>query len=259
MRIIPRVWIGLAIFLGYCAVIVIVTKLGGVPFPEIGKSAETTLKGAVLPLGVAAVLLAITTSTLGWWRPALFERRRSHHRWPIIAPVIMFLAAVLNLFNTDWSKFDATFLVSLIALGLLVGFCEELMARGLLLTSLRSSLTEVWVWFLSSLLFGVMHMLNVLLGGPLQGTLSQAGLAFASGTAFYILRRVTGSLIFAMVLHGLWDVSVFAVGFAPKEASLAPLLVYVVAVLSLAFVYWVIKGANEKLGVRGHSSQAVPA
>lgn len=33
MRVIPRVWIGLAIYLGYCAVIVIVTKLGGVPFP----------------------------------------------------------------------------------------------------------------------------------------------------------------------------------------------------------------------------------
>ena len=258
MRVTPRVWIGLAIFLGYCAVIVIVTKLGGVPFPEIGKSAETTWKGAVLPLGVAAILLAITTTALGWWRPALFDRQRAHHRWPIIAPAIMAVAAVLNLFNTDWSKFDASFLASLLALGVLVGFCEELMARGLLLTSLRSSMREVWVWFVSSFLFGVMHMLNVLLGGPFQGTINQAGLAFASGTAFYILRRVTGSLIWAMILHGLWDVSVFAVGFAPKEASFAPLLVFLVAGLSLAFVYWVIKGTDERLGVRG-APAAVPA
>lgn len=51
MRVTPRIWIGLAIYLGYLAVIAIVTILGGVPFPEIGKSAETTLKGEVLPLG----------------------------------------------------------------------------------------------------------------------------------------------------------------------------------------------------------------
>ena len=259
MRVAPRVWIGLAIYLGYCAVIVIVTKLGGVPFPEIGKSAETTLKGAVLPLGVAAVLLIITTTALGWWRPALFERQRSHHRWPIIAPLVMAIASILNLINTDWSKFDATFLGSLLALGVLVGFCEELMARGLLLTALRSGLKEFWVWFLTSVLFGVMHMLNVLFGAPVQGTISQVGLAFASGTAFYIARRVTGSLVWAMVLHGLWDTSVFAVGFAPKELSFAPLLVFVVAALSLAFVYWVIKGADEKPGVRGSAVAAVPA
>lgn len=259
MRVIPRVWIGLAIYLGYCAVIVIVTKLGGVPFPEIGKSGETTLKGAVLPLGVAAVLLIITTAALGWWRPALVERQRAHHRWPIIAPLVMVVASVLNLLNTDWSKFDATFLVSLIALGVLVGFCEELMARGLVLTSFRAGLAEVWVWFFTSLLFGLMHMLNVLLGAPFQGTINQVGLAFASGTAFYILRRVTGSLIWAMVLHGMWDVSVFAVGFAPKEQSFAPLLVFLVAALSLAFVYWVIKGTDEKPGVRGSASATVPA
>jgi len=42
MRVTPRARIGLAIFLGYCATIVIVTKLGGVSSTDIGKSAETT-------------------------------------------------------------------------------------------------------------------------------------------------------------------------------------------------------------------------
>jgi len=80
----------------------------------------------------------------------------------------------------------------------------------------------------------------------LGSSLTQAALAFASGTAFYILRRVTGSLIWAMVLHGLWDVSVFAVGHAPVGASFGAFLGPVVGVLSLATVYWVIKGTNEK-------------
>ena len=98
---------------------------------------------------------------------------------------------------------------------------------------------------LSSLLFGLMHLLNVALGAPFSGTIAQVAIAFGSGTAFYILRRVTGSLIAAMVLHGLWDVSVFAVGFAPKGTVFATLLAPVIAALSLAVVYSVIKGTNE--------------
>ena len=45
-----------------------------------------------------------------------------------------------NLFNTDWSKFDLSFLLSLIALGICVGFSEEMMSRGLVLTAFRSRL-----------------------------------------------------------------------------------------------------------------------
>ena len=60
----------------------------------------------------------------------------------------------------EWSKFDASFLLSLIALGISVGFSEEMMSRGLVLTAFRSRLSEGWVWFLTSLLFGAMHLVN---------------------------------------------------------------------------------------------------
>lgn len=246
MRVAPRIWIGVAIWIGYVVVIVTVTLLSGVPFPKIGTSADSTWRGAVMDLAAGGALLAIVATLLGWWRPALFEKHRSHHKWPIFVPIIMFVAAILNLFNTDWSAFDTSFILSLVALGVLVGFSEELMARGLVLTAFRARLHEGWVWFLTSALFGLMHLANALLGAPLQASLSQAGLAFASGTAFYILRRVTGSLIWAMVLHGLWDVSVFAVGHAPLAPAFGAVLGPVVGILSLATVYWVIKGTNER-------------
>ncbi|MGA1838736.1 CPBP family intramembrane glutamic endopeptidase [Herbiconiux sp. 11R-BC] len=246
MRIAPRAWIGFAIWAGYVVVIVTVTLLSGVPFPDIGTSAESTWRGAVLDLAVAAVLLVVVTSLLGWWRPALVERRRSHHKWPVFVPIVMAVVAVFNLANTDWSQFDASFLLSLIALGVLVGFNEEMMARGLVLTAFRSRWREGWVWALSSALFGLMHLANALLGAPLASSLQQAVLAFASGTAFYILRRVTGSLIWAMLLHGLWDVSVFSVGHAPVSTPFAALLAPVVGILALAVVYWVIKGTDER-------------
>ncbi len=246
MRVKPRVWIGFAIWVGYLIVIVAVTKLMGVPFPKIGTTAENTWKGAVADLAVAAVLLVITTAALGWWRPALFERRRSHHKWPIFVPIVMLLVAIANLATTDWSKFDASFVLSLVCLGVLVGFNEEILARGLLLTAFRSRLREGWVWFLSSLLFGAMHLLNIALGAPASGTLSQVVLAFASGTAFYIVRRVTGSLIWAMLLHGIWDASVFSVGHAALGTPYAGILAPLVGVLAVAVVFWVIKGTDEK-------------
>jgi membrane protease YdiL (CAAX protease family) len=250
---------GFLIWIGYIVVVFVVTKLMGVPYTRIGASAGETWRGAVVDLAVAAVLLVITTSLLGWWRPALFERRRSRHVWPIFVPILMAIVALVNIFTTDWSKFDASFILALVALGVLVGFNEELMARGLVLTAFRSRLHEGWAWFLSGALFGLMHLVNAGLGAPLGGTLTQVALAFASGTAFYIVRRVTGSLVWAMLLHGLWDVSVFAVGHAPLGVPFASFLAPVIGVLALAVVYWVIKGADEGGGmpparVRSNSS-----
>ena len=246
MRVTPRIWIGLAIYVGYVLVIYVVSKLSGVAYTDIGTSAESTWRGAVMDLAVGAVLLTITTWLLGWWKPALFERKRSHHKWPIFVPALMLVVAIVNLFNTDWSRFDASFLLSLLALGIAVGFCEELMSRGLLLTAFRSRLPEVWVWLLTSVLFGAMHLVNAALGAPVVNTLGQVVLAAMTGTSFYIVRRVTGSLIWAMALHGIWDISVFSVGFAPIGAAWTLSLVPVIGILAVVVVRWVITGADEK-------------
>ena len=246
MRVTPRIWIGLAIYVGYVLVIYVVSKLSGVAYTDIGKSAEFTWRGAVLDLAVGAVLLTITTWLLGWWKPALLERKRSHHKWPIFVPALMLVVAIVNLFNTDWSRFDASFLLSLLALGIAVGFCEELMSRGLLLTAFRSRLPEVWVWLLTSVLFGAMHLVNAALGAPVVNTLGQVVLAAMTGTSFYIVRRVTGSLIWAMALHGIWDISAFSVGFAPIGAAWTLYLVPVIGILAVVVVRWVIIGTDEK-------------
>lgn len=68
---------------------------------EIGTCAEFTWRGAVLDLAVGAVLLAITTGLLWWRKPALFERKRAHHKWPIFVPAPMLVVAVANLIDTE--------------------------------------------------------------------------------------------------------------------------------------------------------------
>jgi uncharacterized protein len=246
MRAAPRAGTGVAVWAVYVAVITVVSLASGVPYTDIGDSPGTLWRGAVLDLAVGSAVLVAITSWLGWWRPALRERRRSAHRWPVVAPVLMFLLALGNLAVTDWSRVGLDYLVAAVALGVLVGFAEELTTRGLLLTGLRGSVREGVAWFVSSALFGLMHGVNVVLGADVGPTAQQVVLAFAAGTVFYILRRVTGSLVWAMLLHGLWDTSLFLQAHAPAGPDLFAFGQLAVAVLALVVVRWVIVGADER-------------
>lgn len=248
LKVRPRIWIGLAIFVGYLAVVVAIQAASGIPYDAWGESGANLFFGGGLSLIIAAVLLAITTTLLGWWRPALFDRERSRHRWPIVVPIVMAVAAVMNLAGTDWSAYDGAFFAASLVL-LLVGFTEELVCRGLLLVSLRSRLGEGWVWFITSALFGLSHLVNILLGAADSSTAFQVGAAFLAGTSFYILRRTTGSLVLAMVLHGVWDFSVFAtgVGHAGDITAIANVIYLGAGLFGLVAVAFVIRGANERL------------
>lgn len=253
-RVHPRVWIGLAIWLGELLIVFAVQALSGVPYDLWGNSASNLFFGAGVSLIVATVLLAITTSLLGWWGPALHDRARSKHRWPIFIPILAFVAVGLNLAATDWSAFSGAFLAASLVL-CLVGFTEEIVNRGLLLVGLRSRLSEGWVWFLTSLLFALSHMVNIALGAEAGGTLVQVFFAFLSGTTFYILRRVTGSLWWAMLLHGAWDFSVFAVGIgdASDLAAIANVVEPTAGIIGLICVVFVIRGADERVTSAAHA------
>ena len=257
LKVRPRVWIGFVIYLGYVGVVFTIQLLSGVPYDELGQSGGNLFFGAGVSLIVATVLLAITTTLLGWWRPALFDRHRSV-RWPIIAPILMAVALVFNLVSTDWASYDGAFFAASLVL-LLVGFTEELTTRGLLLTGLRGGLNEGWVWFISTALFALMHLLNATSGQSLGATIQQVGFAFLAGTIFYILRRTTGTLIWAMVLHGLWDFSTFAVthGTPGPLAGVGGTFELFAGVVALIAVAFVIRGAHERTATARRPADAL--
>jgi membrane protease YdiL (CAAX protease family) len=246
VKIRPRVRVGLAIYVGYVAVVYAIQGLTGVPYDELGDSGRNLFVGAGISLIAGTILLAITTTLLGWWRPALYERKRSV-RWPIIAPILLAVALLFNLVSTDWGSYDGAFFAASLVL-ILVGFTEEITTRGLLLTALRSRFSEVWVWLLTSALFALMHLLNAFTGQAIGPTIQQMVFAFVAGTILYILRRVTGTLIWAMVLHGLWDFSTFAVthGTPSPLAGLGGVVEITAGVVGLIVVAFVIRGAQER-------------
>ncbi|MFC4613116.1 CPBP family intramembrane glutamic endopeptidase [Cellulomonas algicola] len=249
MRVQPRAWIGLAVWVLYGLVVVVVQKASRIPYTEFGESPSNLWRGAVLSLVVGAVVLAVVTTWLRWWPPALRERRTTRAKWTIIAPALLLVAVIGNLAGTRWSAVSLDFVVAALALGVFVGFTEELTTRGVLLVGLRGSTAEVWVALVSSLCFGLMHGINIVLGQSVADTIPQIGQAFLQGLTFYIVRRVTGSLVGAMVLHGAWDFSVFTLEQAGGTNPLA-FLVIVAGVLSLVFFWFAARDADERTGDR---------
>ncbi|WP_449600596.1 CPBP family intramembrane glutamic endopeptidase [Paenibacillus sp. Marseille-Q9583] len=83
---------------------------------------------------------------------------------------------------------------------------EKKAYHGLLLTPLRSKVSERQVCILTSIIFGHIHGSNIVLGQYIRTIISQFFFAALMGFSLYIVRRVTGSLIWSMLLHGLWDV-----------------------------------------------------
>ena len=115
----------------------------------------------------------------------------------------------------------------------LVGFCEELVYRGLLVVSFRSTLAEPMVWLWSSVAFGLLHSINVLLGQALGATLVQVIVTAIIGSAFYISRRATGLLVVPMVLHLVWDYSAFTQGDDHALGNLPQVLGLVLVIVAL--------------------------
>lgn len=221
LRVRPRPWLGVLIYLAYAAVFYAVFVQVDIAYGRIGESAET-LRAWLLPPTLAGAVVAVAlVSACGWWRPALVERRKLP-RWAMAVPALAAAVAIANMLLGDFSTVTPRMWLYLIGGCLVVGFNEEMVHRGALIVALRSRFDETRVWLLSTAMFALFHLPNIFFGiGALA--ILQVFIAFGMGSVFYLARRTTGSLVAAMLLHGLWDLSAFS-AHVPYSGLLAPLL-----------------------------------
>lgn len=252
MRVKPSAGLAVAIFLGYAVFLYAAFLISGVDYDEVSDTTGNVVRAIVIPIGVASLLLAALTTRLGWWREALFESRPAGPRWLLVVPAAMAIAIVVNLVSADYGEYDAGFVLVLLIGTLFVGFAEEIVTRGLMLTGFRGSVSEVKVWLFTSLLFGVLHGLNFLAGQALGDTLKQMAFAAGFGSVLYLIRRVSGTLIVCIVLHGLWDFSVFLstgedVGPATTDAStgIVTILNIVLIVVTIIGLVKLLRGSGD--------------
>lgn len=235
----------LLLYAGYLVIFFTTWTINGVDYNRIGESAETTRLWYAAPTLFGGAFLAIAISLLGWWRKVLFDDTKSGPRWVWILPIAMAAIIVNNLLAVPSAGISAELLLWSILGAVGVGFGEEMITRGSMVVGLRSRFSEEKVWLFSTLLFSALHIPNVFFGLPMWAMPFQVLLTFIMGSGLYVIRRVSGTLLLPMILHGLWDSTLFlnvATGGVPSPVQFA---LYPLAIVCLIAV--IRQGRNARL------------
>lgn len=112
-----------------------------------------------------------------------------------------------------------------------VGFAEELVFRGFLFKAILKDGNVKTAIIISSLTFGIGHIMNLLIGQDLVETLIQIAFAVVIGFVFTMVFYKSGSLWPCILAHSMIDVtSVFSSGQSPLMDWIAHIVTFVLGI-----------------------------
>lgn len=225
---------------------------GLIDLSDLFGSPNTVFFALALPILVMGLLTYAFVASLGWQKEIFGRQPITGRGWMWVAVVLVAVPIVIRLFATSWSSYSITVILAVLFLGLCVGFAEELITRGVAVNLLRrAGYTERIVMVLSSLLFALLHSANVLSGQAIATVAVTVVYTFGFGAMMYLSMRVTGSIVWAMLLHAATDPTTFlatggidAHGTTSGDAGLilvAGLFNYVYIVAALVVIF-LVKG-----------------
>lgn len=182
-------------------------------YAELVKEPRTALIRLLLPMllaGIAALGFLATTGRLRsvWTEPS---ELRTTDRLITAGAAISIVVAIAGIVRGAMRINDGklSLVLAILVATMAVGFTEELIFRGFVLLEVRKYKTELWAFVICEVLFGLWHLPNFFLGATLMEALAQVVISGAlGGVCLYCVRRRTGSLWIAMLMHGLWDFAV---------------------------------------------------
>ncbi|GCL64772.1 CPBP family intramembrane glutamic endopeptidase [Pseudaquabacterium pictum] len=229
-RVQPSVGAALVLYAGYLVLFYVTWVVNRVDYMTIGQTADSARLHYALPTLFGSAFLVVMLSVFGWWRITLFDHQRSGPAWAWLGPALMFgIAASSFLLMRRESATPALVLWCVLG-GIGVGFGEEMITRGALLVGLRARHTEIHAWLMSTLLFSALHVPNALFGEPVLAMLGQLVMTFLFGSLLYAARRLSGTLLLPMFLHGFWDTSLFLPRATGSDPNLVAIAVYPLAI-----------------------------
>lgn len=154
----------------------------------------------------------------------------------------LLLLVSVNLWNGAQLRTSAAEAVLYIVSMLCVGFLEELLFRGFLFCALRQDNVKSAI-LISSITFGMGHIVNLLNGAAVVSTLLQICYACAVGFLFTILFYRGKSLLPCIAAHGLINAfSVFSTGASIEFEVFGALFLTAV---SLGYAVWMLRRAER--------------
>ena len=152
-------------------------------------------------------------------------------------PLLLILAT--NLRNGVALNASATEIVLYVISMLCVGWIEEILFRGFLFKAIaKENITQAIL--ISSITFGLGHVVNGLNGADWIPTLLQISYASANGFLFTILFYKSQSLLPCIIVHGIFNsLSIFSV--ADSTLTRHILSSVVLCVICIAYALWILK------------------
>ncbi len=220
----------LSIIQGGTALLMIKQAFEYATYPNI----EVLLRSTVIPVAASVVFVTIIITRLGWWQRIWVERNPLPRLFWLF-PLLMIISILLVTDYAQLMKIDTSLLATLLLAVVLIGIGEELMFRGLILETLRegTSRNEFQAAMLMAALFGGAHITNIFTEG--STALIQVFITALAGLLYYIILRLSGSLLLPVLLHAAWDFSLFSskVGENPQTSELAGISLLTIIVLSM--------------------------
>lgn len=120
-----------------------------------------------------------------------------------------------------------------------VGFAEELIFRGFLFKAMLKDGSVKAAVIVSSVTFGLGHIVNLFTGHKLTETLVQVVFAIAVGFVFTMAYYKSGSLLPCILAHSLTDIfSLFAAGEASSPLNWSTHAVMIITAIAYCLYLW---------------------
>jgi len=214
--------------------------MGGVHDPAL-----KILMGTALPIALGCVVLVVFALSLGWLRDLFGPQPIRGRGWMWIAVVVTLTFNVLHFVTIDYGKAGAGIVTAWLVAGVFIGIAEETLTRGIVVSLMRKAgYREISVALVSAVLFAALHAGNLFAGQSLLATLIQLLYTFAFGICMYLALRVTGSLVWPILLHATTDPSIFLQTLYPAQGPLA-------AIAALGNIVVIATGLVLMIFIRG--------
>lgn len=179
------------------------------------------LIGTGLPILLGCIVLVIFALSIGWLKELFGPQPIRGRRWMWVAVIVVLAINVSALASIDYSDAGGVLVATWLLTGLFIGFAEETLTRGFVVNLMRKAgHREIAVALVSSGIFAALHFGNLFTTDQgLSTTLTQVVYTFAFGLCMYLALRVTGNLIWPILIHASTDPTIFLFSGHPDTST----------------------------------------
>lgn len=224
-------------------------------------SFDALTTGLIWPVFLSVVLLGIVWG-LDWFditglRGPRDKKGMRSALWIGALPTLGMASFIVALLTLPEATAPIAIIAIVLSLNFFVGLSEEIMFRGIVFGALRQKQQLITAVGLSSLAFGMLHLVNLGLGQSLPLTAFQVLNASALGALFCAVRLQTNSIWPPIFLHMIWNSYVMlgqaiaetqpGTYIAPASAELDA-AAFLLPTILIVITYWVFRSYTRRTG-----------